>query len=78
MVLNVILSLSFRHYLRPDTLIVDRWRRNVISQTRKLRHRDHEITARQNRAKAAIKQEQSDARIESAEREQARRQNAVN
>ena len=59
---------------QAKTLIVDRWRRNVISQTRKLRHRDHEITARQNRAKAAIKQEQSDARIDSAEREQARRQ----
>ena len=53
---------------------LSRNRRKVIFKGRKLRIRASCITARKNRAKAAIKREQSDARIDSAEREQARRQ----
>ena len=52
-----------------QTLIVDRWRRNVISQTRKLRHRDHEITVRLN---DAIKRVQSHACMSFAEHEHLR------
>ena len=68
MVLNVILSLSFRHYC-GQTLIVDRWRRNVISQTRKLRIRGLEITVRLN---DAIKRVQSHACMSFAEHEHLR------
>ena len=52
-----------------QTLIVDRWRRNVISQTRKLRIRGLEITVRLN---DAIKRVQSHACMSFAEHEHLR------
>ena len=69
MVLNVILSFCHSVIICGQTLIVDRWRRNVISQTRKLRIRGLEITVRLN---DAIKRVQSHACMSFAEHEHLR------
>jgi len=57
MVLNVILSLSFRHYC-GQTLIVDRNRGKVIFEGRKLRIRASCITVRSNSSNSYWKSSQ--------------------